>query len=61
MTVTPKTLGRTLFIHRQPFWGPLMTILGFVGGVAVNMVSKCPQALLGWHFSLSVDNFLLEQ
>ena len=37
-----KHRGRHLSRPFRPFWGPLVAILDFAGGAAVQAVSKCP-------------------
>ena len=38
----PKPRGRHLSRPRPPFWGPLVTILDFSGGAALQAVSERP-------------------
>ena len=37
-----KPRVRPLSRPRWPFWGPLVAILGFAGGAALQAVSECP-------------------
>ena len=37
-----KPLGKPLSGPFRPFWGPLVAILDFADGLALQVVSKCP-------------------
>ena len=37
-----KPRGKHISRPRQPFWGPLVSILDFAGGAALQAVSECP-------------------
>ena len=38
-----KPRGRHLSRTPRPFWGPLVAILDFAGGAALQVVSECPR------------------